>query len=280
MKILEKQDIRKFLAGFAGRDQLLSDLLNETLYGPLQRDMLALKEIVALDPDKPLHLTKKFNQRSQPWYRFDPTPELRSKVIVVTSWLMGEIGHIGYENISGPVDVALRGKLRAFKELDDVLRFAQKGTHFFSERDLEKLVAERIIMRDEKIGNIEHVASFPGRHNLFRIVTPAGMENAAKLAGNCLGNPKQPSPDFPHRKRVLHPGEWQYYSLRDPDGKSVITFMVDFSKPSIEYEGNKMLNVPKHAEKYIGMFCEHIYKNYPAIAPRTESLGYYGTLSL
>lgn len=279
MKILEKQDIRKFLSGFAGRDQLLNDLLNETLYGPLQRDKSALAEVLELDADQSPYLSKKYNQRSQPWYRFIPTPELRSSAMIITSWLMDEVGRIGYENINGPVSVALRGRLRAFKSLEHVLHIAQSKTPLFHQEELRAIMEQRDICREEKIKNIRHVCTFAGRHNLFQIITSSGMDNAGKLAENCLGNPKQPSPDFPHRKRVLHPDKWQYFSLRDPGGKSVITFMVDFANTNISYEGNKMRNVPKHAEKYIGMVCGYIYDRYPGLIPQTTQSGYYGMLT-
>lgn len=280
MKLIDKQDIKKFLSLHAGRDELLLEFLNLALYGPLQWDRRYLEEVESLKDDANPTLVKKFNNRAEPWFRLSPTTELGRSIKTISAWLMDMMTEVGYDNINGPVKSAISGKLKSIRSLDEALSYASGKRTLFPNESIGILVAQRTITKEEQLGFIKHVLPLPGRHNLYQIVTPAGMDHAGKLAENCLRNPKQPDPDMPHRRRVLSPDHWQYYSIRDPDNKSVATLMVDFEKREISYEGNKMRNIPAYCEKYIDMFKAHISASYPDFYKKEYATGYYGTLGM
>lgn len=193
---------------------------------------------------------------------------------------MDVIGQVGYDNINGPVKSAINGKLKSIKSMDEALAYAHGTKTLFTPGVLKDLIAHREETRQERIGFIKHVLPLPGRHHVFQILSPAGMDYAGKVVENCLGDPKQPDPALPHRQRVLSPDRWQYFSIHNPENKSVATIMVDFKKGEIICEGNKRRNVPPHALKYIDLFRAHIYAEHPEFPRNPETVRYDGGLPL
>lgn len=233
MKIINKDDIETYLKIFAGQDEALSGLLRLTLRTPLEKEFSCLVEVKDIDdiPDK--RLRKKFNQRVYPWYQFTPTPALHKDVTRICKWIKDFLDQEGH-HFNGALKERVKERLRSIKTLQESIQAT--NTPLLSQKEISKALCDRVIVSEERKGHILHICRLSDLHHLFRIVTTTGMDSAGKRAKNCLWKPNAPDWHMPHRKRVNEQERWQYFSVRDPDNKPVMTLCVDLQRACIQYE--------------------------------------------
>jgi hypothetical protein len=233
MKILNKDDIENYLKGFARRDEVLSSLLMLTLRVPLERERSCLQEVKNVSEISNQHLHKKFNQKSHPWYRFVPYPTLAEDVKRVCQWIENFLEAEGH-HFNGALKEKTKDRLRSLKTLQQAID-ATYGS-LLTQAEIHDALSERVILNEEKKGHINHIQALSNRYHLFRITTTTGMDSAGKRANNCLWKSDAPDNILPHRNRVNWPERWQYFSVRDPNNKPVITICIDIQRAHIQWE--------------------------------------------
>lgn len=276
MNVLNKEDIRKFLKHFTGRDPHLSDCLYLALSGPLQREPSCLREIQdEKELCSPL-LRRKFNHRSNPWFHFVPDEAAEEKCKTVCLWLMDFLTSVDYD-LTGELKRQAKIKLRVIKGLDQAVRLAGTGP-LMSRDEISRARAARLVPDEERRGHFRHECKFEGGMNLYRIMTTAGMDAAGEKASNCLNKADAPDRMMPHRRRVRHPETWQYFLLLDVDNRAVATFMTDGKKPCVEYEGNAGKNIRGDTGKIVLGFINYLSRSQPDFMKMSPQIGYSGGL--
>ncbi len=274
MNVLNKEDIRKFLKRFSGRDENVSDCLYLALSGPLQREPSCLKEIQdAQELASPI-LRKKFNRRAAPWFHFLPNEGVDDKCKTVCIWLMNFLESAD-NDLSGELKRQAKEKLRAIRTLDQAMMLIRSGPLMTSD-EISAARSARLIPDEERRGHFHHEAAFHGGLNLYKITTTTGMTVAGEKASNCLKKADAPDKLMPHRKRVRFPDNWQYFIVLDVDNNVVATFMTDYRQKSIEYEGNAGKNIRGNSEQIIGQFVNYMNGAKNEFMKNNPHIGYYG----
>lgn len=277
MDLINKEAIGKFLKRFSGRDENLSNCLYLLMNGPLQRDFSCLCEIVAAEELPSPFLHKKFNQRSKPWYRFEPSESATEKTKTLCIWLMDFLNDID-NDLSGELRRRAKEKLREIRTIEEAIERSSIGP-LMTRNEIIEARAARLIPDEERRGHFHHESPFKGSMNLYRIMTTTGMDHAGEMASNCLKRPDAPDKIMPHRKRVRYPENWEYFILLDVNNNSVAVFMVDQKEVTVEYEGNRGQNIRNSAQEIVSQFMDYLEERNPAFLLNNPRSGYSGNIN-
>lgn len=235
MKIFNANDITLFLRGYAGENLDLRHLLYDCLRGPLRFECRCLTEITSTDDFPNSKLRKQFTNRAEPWMMFKPDPLLSSQVERVSQWILDFLDYAG-PDYNGAIRLDARKKMKLIQSIQEALQ--KTNQRLLTDEEYLAAFEKRIISRDEAQRHIVHVEPLKGRCHLFRILTQKGMEIAGHKADNCFGDSHMPDRSTPHKYRVNNPDRYQYYSVRDPDGNTLLSLAVDIKYGGIDAGGN------------------------------------------
>ncbi len=267
MKIFNKNDIRLYVRGFCKDGDLdMRYLLQDCLENPLRFHLDCLEEITSLDIFPNGRVKHKFNQRSEPWFKFTPSEDLDFKVQRIADWISEFLDFAGNQ-YNGGIRMDARAKAKAIKSIEEALR--KTNQRFLNEDEYEAAYHKRIIRKDEQEGDIEHISELHARCHLYRIVTPRGADIAGRKAKNCLGDSQMPDGSVPVRILVKNPENDQFYTARDPDGKSLFTIGVHIPHGKIWAHGNgrgfPSPPVPDHAYHLLEQAVDIIHERLPQL---------------
>jgi len=258
--IVNQNEIKKYIARHSGQNVHVSALMQETLYKIIILNADCFEPVTSIKDLPSKSLRSKFRNAHRDWYFFKPYQGLDKVTKDASEWLTESLESIG-RDYAGVIKALAHDRVRKIKTLDDLVLAME--SNLLSQDEINYYWDRRIIPDEEFRNHIRHEHSLKGRNNLIRILTPKGMMSAGKNAQNCLGFNNLPNNLISHKKRVLKPREWLYFSIRDADNRSVATILLNVRRGTLTVEGNAQKPVPDSVDHLVFEAIDYIEKQYP-----------------
>jgi hypothetical protein len=256
--IINEYDIDRYLRKKGEGIPHLSDLLISAIKIPLMNTPQLLIQIKDENEIPTENLKRKFRKANQrKWYKFIPHDHIDELIQGTGKWLVKFLIS-NQDDFKGMVRIESHKKLKTFKSLTDLQSAIQNGS-LLSTREIETQKKIRLISDEESKNLVQFETMLDEQCFLIRINTIRGMKNAQ----NCLGANRLPDGTEPHKSRVLKPEQWLYFSIRDPDNRSIATIGIDARRGTISVEGNGQKPVTGSAEHLVLEAIKHIQTAYP-----------------
>lgn len=236
----------------------------------VDKDGVRLKEI---DVD---HLYNTDSHHTHLWFRFRPNPALDAICGETIGYLRAFVLAVQPKHFTGMVPITARKKLEGINSIAELSELIKSGQYPLSHDEIEAAKNTRLVPDEEKKNLVRHIGNLSDRCFLLQITTIRGMKNAGQKAENCLGWRRLPDGREPHKTRVLKPDRWLYFSVRDADNESLITFGVDVRRGKIIYEGNQSQPVSDRHHHLIEEALDLIHQAHPQINDNARQYRPYG----
>ena len=258
--IINQRDITTYIAKNSGGYQPTSELMQAILLGPIKRDPRFFVTATINDLSSKT-LRQKFKRASNVWRRFNPTKELDEIIARAQPWVHEFVRCLG-PDYNGIIRLAALNRAKSINSISCLERSLNQP--YLPQDFVNALWDMRLIPEEEKKKHVQFESSLRGRHYLVRLKSLRGAQNEGKNAQNCLGYNKLPENREPHKYRVLRPEEWLYFSVRNPDNRSIMTIAVDVKKGFIVAEGTKNMPVSKDQQHLMTEATAYILTAYPS----------------